>query len=935
MGPRVFISSTKKDLERYREAVTQALAENGYEPVGMEKFHASDESPVVDCKRQVAESQLFVGIYAWRYGYVPDGAKTSITEQEFQQAFWLGRPRFCFLADESHPWPAAPAATEESAERREQLRVFKASVQEKEVVERFTSPEGLARQVIAALRDHEERQKRARLARPELGRLLGQVEGSLAEYLSQSLPKAGLLARDRESRSGDVAQALDPPAWIERREARLLPPGTPLDLFVASERRLLILGECGCGTTTDLLQVAGGLVELARYAPEQPVPVVLRLGSWGPLSRRLAGWMAGEMLTGYKTLYKLDPALVRDWIEQDRLLPLLDGLEEVERGCRHACVCAINEFLAAHPKCGLAVSCRSDAYQDLDERLALRDAYALRPLRDAALDEFLAAGGAGAEPLRAALQEPGRRELARIPLRLVVLDRMLCRTGSTTQAAAPAALESSLADTPAAATAESLPPHAGDGLRPLMAAYFREMLRHPPQPLPARSGPSLVWLAARMKAHHLELFQLERLQPSWLPGASRVWIYAVASRALGGALLLLPVAVWRPDWTYLLLVGLAAGAVAGALDGWRLRAIEAAVPAVAASAAGTLKSLPHGPAARAWAIGGAAMIFFNLFAALSLCHARLLHLPGDLPNGLQFGLLYGALFGLVFGLRRGLRERGDTEIAAGLTRSRWSWGKCRQGALWTLLLLALWWLIERLRARLGQVVYVDSVLLFVSVVVSAIAGLACGLLGDVVEEDDSDASRRRSLPPGLRRAIAENTHAAWRVLQGVAVALGVLLLILTLALKLADVLFADSIAWLAASSAVLALGVWCALALRGRDLVRHPALRRALWTVLLLSTLVAVGFGGTLWHETAFWGLTVGWWCFLALRGLDFVQHYTLRLLLRVDDAFPFRWVRFLDQAVACDLMHRAGSGYEFFHIELRDALAAGAPAGRLPARAA
>jgi len=825
-----FISSTKIDLVRHREAVRDALLKNAYHPVEMEDFGARDVDPVTGCLRLVGESQVFIGIYAWRYGYVPPGAERSITAEELEQARRLGKPCLCFVVDEHYAWPPDPAVPEESPASREALAAFKSSLPR--MTASFTTPEQLALAVVTAL--HRWEQEQAVASVPERRRLLelmDQVERFwIRSVLERTIPESGLLGRDREARLDEVAQPWEVPSWTERAEPALLPQRTPLDLFAERPWRLLILGEGGHGKTTDLLQLAAGLLALAND-PEQPVPVVLKLASWGRRSRHLAAWMSGQIATHYKNL---DAAVVRGWIDGDRplLLPLLDGLDEVDPACRDACARAINEFLAGHPACGLAVTCRTDVNEELEQRLGLRDAYALRPLSSEALDRVLAGGWPGVEALRAALAAPGWRELARTPLLLVMMERVLRRAGAAALGSTP----------PAEAGA---PADAAEARRQVLSLYVREMLEHPPQPLRfplARTRRSLAWLAGQMLAHRLAVFQLEELQPSWLAGPARVWLYAVVSRALGGALLVLPVAAL--GYPILVPVGLAAGACAGVVDGRRLRR----------GGAGARR-----PAARVLAIGGWAMLCFVLIAGLSRLAAGDLLLRLDLADGLRFGSACGALFGFVFGQR-------DTEIAFGLARTRWSWSKSRRGAAWSLALVPLWWLPEQLTSLLGAYSpYAGGVglvfFLLRGLVASAVGGLLGGLMGDVEVEHAEPRHRR----PGPRQALEVAIQVGWRVLLGVAGVLGVVVVVLLLAGT-----GSQARSWLATAHAALALGFWIAL----------------------------------------------------ALRGLDLVQHYTLRLLLWAEGTFPLRWGRFLDQAVDCNLMHRVGSGYEFIHPWLRAEIA-------------
>jgi len=148
MSITIFISSTSKDLLAYRATVATALLNAGFHPIDMANFMARPEGAISACLEEVADADLFVGIYAWRYGYIPEDAKVSITEQEFDEAGKLGKPRFCFLVDEEHEWP------EEYKEKgigAQLLREFKARIDITLVRATFTTPEDLAGKVLASL----------------------------------------------------------------------------------------------------------------------------------------------------------------------------------------------------------------------------------------------------------------------------------------------------------------------------------------------------------------------------------------------------------------------------------------------------------------------------------------------------------------------------------------------------------------------------------------------------------------------------------------------------------------------------------------------------------------------------------------------------------------------------------------------------------------
>lgn len=102
---RIYISSTYSDLVEAREAVYGVLRKMRHDVIAMEDYVAADQRPLDKCLADVAACDIYVGIFAWRYGYVPPDQERSITELEFRQAQQSKKPCLLFLLHEEAPWP--------------------------------------------------------------------------------------------------------------------------------------------------------------------------------------------------------------------------------------------------------------------------------------------------------------------------------------------------------------------------------------------------------------------------------------------------------------------------------------------------------------------------------------------------------------------------------------------------------------------------------------------------------------------------------------------------------------------------------------------------------------------------------------------------------------------------------------------------------------
>jgi hypothetical protein len=279
---------------------------------------------------------------------------------------------------------------------------------------------------------------------------------------------------------------------------------------------LLLLGAPGAGKTTHLYQLAEHLVAGARADEERQVPVIFNLASWGRSRQPLALWLASELHSEYQI--PLDTATF--WIRHQQILPLLDGLEEVESKARDACVDAIAAYRKAYGLLPLVLSCRSQDYQALARPPVFPSHLVIEPLTDAQVASYVAGAGPAWAALARTLQGSGElRQLARTPLFLAMLLTVYHNVSP-----AGDVLSGSLADR----------------RQRLFTLYIEDRLNKQ-QALLAFAGDRmkywLSWLARQVYLHQRPVFYIERLQPSWLSNRRMAGVYDLLAVRLPGILI--------------------------------------------------------------------------------------------------------------------------------------------------------------------------------------------------------------------------------------------------------------------------------------------------------------------------------------------------------------------------------------------------------------
>lgn len=481
-------------------------------------------------------------------------------------------------------------------------------------------------------------------------RMLGRLRVRYEQMLTQTLQDAVRLDLGLASRPAAIQSAASLALRLPALPDQFLPPQTSIaDVYEQAGQELLILGEPGAGKSTLLLELAHHLLRQAEQHETQPLPLVVPLSSWANRCLPLQTWLIEQVAL----LYDVPPQLSRQWVEAEQVLPLLDGLDEMDEAARPACIAAINSYHRAHLH-PLIVCSRTDEYEraTAHERLALHTAVVVQPLSVEQVDRYLAPLGKPLAALRRTLKKhEALAALATTPLMVQILILTFHGTPMGQLSQQEAIL-----------------------LQQIWKAYVKRMVERKGDvnryPLD-HSVCWLSWLARRMREHNQTIFTLEGLQPDLLPKgyAKRYqWSAALLIGVISGLLTGLSVGLLTG-----LSIGLRFGLLFGPSVGLRFGLLDGLL---AGLLSGPLSGLPYGlfvglrrqiePAER---VSLSWKTFRNgLLAGLLL---GLLDGPSvGLLLGLLVGLLAGPLAGLILGLKlEQLGQYGMLTPNEGLRRS--------------------------------------------------------------------------------------------------------------------------------------------------------------------------------------------------------------------------------------------------------------------------
>ena len=207
---------------------------------------------------------------------------------------------------------------------------------------------------------------------------------------------------------------------IDSKTPETLSIDAPVISFYQQEdvdKKLLIVGANGAGKTSTLLELARDLVYLAEQDSSQPFPVIFHLSSWKENHQPLHKWIISELHSKYGIQY----SFAEDLIKNHLIIPMLDGLEEMELEYQALCAKEINQMLEGE-QCppGLVVCSRQEKFPFPDGRLKLNGTLYIQSLTNNQIENYLAAVG-HSELWQSIETNPNLLELARKPFFLNVM----------------------------------------------------------------------------------------------------------------------------------------------------------------------------------------------------------------------------------------------------------------------------------------------------------------------------------------------------------------------------------------------------------------------------------------------------------------------------------------------------------------------------------
>ncbi len=203
----------------------------------------------------------------------------------------------------------------------------------------------------------------ARSARPAQDELADRIATAVRHQHRRDTDVSGTYQQERYLRLRWVndpgPDGTDDPGTALRAVGPHDSPLAVLDAYRKVRGRWVILGRQGAGKTTLMLRLQSALLSPERIRSGVDIPVVFPLATWNP-QVPFHDWLARQIADRYPALARSvrDADLVN--LVLDRILPILDGFDEIPPGNRDLAVKALNRL---PPEQGFVLTSRVEEYR--------------------------------------------------------------------------------------------------------------------------------------------------------------------------------------------------------------------------------------------------------------------------------------------------------------------------------------------------------------------------------------------------------------------------------------------------------------------------------------------------------------------------------------------------------------------------------------------
>ncbi len=155
-------------------------------------------------------------------------------------------------------------------------------------------------------------------------------------------------------------------------------------------KRLLILGDPGSGKTVLLIEFGLFLIRRAKENPLYPVPVLLNLASWRNENQNFETWLESNLVYAAGE-FGISKQYAKELVNENNLLLLLDGLDEIPFDDRDSCLIKLQDFLLRSENAKeehfpqVIISSRNKDYEEIHSKAPIKASLSILPLTDANL----------------------------------------------------------------------------------------------------------------------------------------------------------------------------------------------------------------------------------------------------------------------------------------------------------------------------------------------------------------------------------------------------------------------------------------------------------------------------------------------------------------------------------------------------------------------